>query len=107
MFLIDRRFLWAAGYSAFGACLAAIGLIHGAEVHFFESPKIALGYAFLGVLCLAFHALGVAPREIDETDPVDVEDATERGILLPEPVAPPRPAAAPGIVAPAGTPVGV
>jgi hypothetical protein len=59
-------------------------------------------------VCLGFHALGVAPREIDETDPVDVEDATERGIALgaPPPVPAPLPVA-PGIVAPAGAPVGV
>ena len=35
VFMIDRRFLWAAGYAAFGAALASIGLIHGSKVEFF------------------------------------------------------------------------
>jgi AGZA family xanthine/uracil permease-like MFS transporter len=100
VFLIDRRFLWAAAYSFFGAGLAAIGLIHGAKVHFFESPKIALGYAFLGIVALGFHALGVAPRQVDASDPVDVEDALERGAAVGTPVRAPVPSAPP-LVAPA------
>ena len=32
VFMIDRRFVWAAGYSFLGAALASVGLIHGAEV---------------------------------------------------------------------------
>ncbi len=81
VFMIDRRFLWAAGYSFLGALLASIGLIHGAEVSLdFDAVqmKIALGYALMGVVCLAFSRLGVPEREIDATDPVDIEDYAER-----------------------------
>jgi len=92
VFLIDRRFLWAAGYSFFGGALACVGLIHGAKVHLFESPKIGLGYAFLGVVCLAFHLLKVPEREVDPTDPVDVEDALARN---PEPMVVEEPAPRP------------
>ena len=77
VFLIDRRFLWAAGYSAFAAALASIGLIHGAKVAFFADWHVALGYAFLAVLCVAFHLLRVPEREPDPTDPIDVADAAE------------------------------
>jgi AGZA family xanthine/uracil permease-like MFS transporter len=77
VFMIDRRFLWAAGYAAFGAALAAVGLIHGEKVVFFADLEIALGYAFLALTCVAFHALRVPERIADPTDPVDVADAAE------------------------------
>jgi adenine/guanine/hypoxanthine permease len=77
VFMIDRRFLWAAGYAAFGAALAAVGLIHGEKVVFFADLEIALGYAFLALTCIAFHALRVPERVADPADPVDVEDAAE------------------------------
>jgi AGZA family xanthine/uracil permease-like MFS transporter len=81
VFMIDRRFLWAAGYSFLGALLACVGLIHGAKVSLdFESIqlKLALGYALMAVVCLVFSRMGVPEREIDLDDPVDVEDYAER-----------------------------
>jgi adenine/guanine/hypoxanthine permease len=81
VFMIDRRFLWAAGYSLLGAALAGVGLIHGAKVSLdFESIqlKLALGYALMAVVCLGFSRMGVPEREIDLDDPVDVEDYAER-----------------------------
>jgi AGZA family xanthine/uracil permease-like MFS transporter len=79
-FMIDRRFVWAAGYSFLGAALALVGLIHGAKVSLQPDAlqgKIALGYAFMGLVCLAFVALKVPQREIDLGDPADVEAAAE------------------------------
>ncbi|MDX6708940.1 MAG: adenine/guanine/hypoxanthine permease [Solirubrobacteraceae bacterium] len=79
-FMIDRRFVWAAGYSFLGAALALVGLIHGANVSLQPDAlqaKIALGYAFMGLVCLAFVALKVPQREIDLGDPADVEAAAE------------------------------
>ncbi|MEA2217764.1 MAG: adenine/guanine/hypoxanthine permease [Solirubrobacteraceae bacterium] len=81
VFMIDRRFVWAAGYSFLGAALATVGLIHGAKVSLdFESIqlKLALGYALMGVVCLVFSRMGIAEREVDLSDPVDVEDYAER-----------------------------
>jgi AGZA family xanthine/uracil permease-like MFS transporter len=81
VFMIDRRFLWAAGYSFLAAILACVGLIHGAKVSLdFEAIqlKLALGYALMGVVCLVFSRMGVPEREIDLDDPVDVEDYAER-----------------------------
>jgi AGZA family xanthine/uracil permease-like MFS transporter len=80
-FLIDRRFYWAAGYSALAAALSCVGLIHGAKVSLdFDSVqlKIALGYFFIALVSLAFAALKVPEREVDATDPADVEEAAER-----------------------------
>ena len=78
VFMIDRRFLWAAGYAFFGAALAAIGLIHGEKVEFFADLEIALGYAFLGArLPRVRTPCKVPERTVDPDDPVDVEDAAE------------------------------
>jgi AGZA family xanthine/uracil permease-like MFS transporter len=81
VFMIDRRFGWAAGYSFLAAGLASVGLIHGAEVSLdFEAVqmKLALGYALMGVVCLVFSRMGIPEREVDLGDPVDVEDYAER-----------------------------
>jgi AGZA family xanthine/uracil permease-like MFS transporter len=80
-FMIDRRFYWAAGYSALAGILASVGLIHGAEVSLdFEAEqlKIALGYFFVAVVCVAFAYMKVPERPIDPDDPADVEEAAER-----------------------------
>jgi AGZA family xanthine/uracil permease-like MFS transporter len=84
VFMIDRRFLWAAGYSFLAAILCCFGLIHGAKVSLdFDSIqlKLALGYALMGVVCLAFSRMGIPEREIDIGDPVDIEDYAERTAL--------------------------
>lgn len=93
-FMIDRRFLWAAGYAAFGALLASVGLIHGAKVQLFvPDGGIALGYLFMALVCVAFHLLRVPEREVDVDDPMDVEEAAERAAA--EPLLPRRPAREP------------
>ncbi|WP_354701601.1 hypothetical protein DSM112329_01925 [Paraconexibacter sp. AEG42_29] len=98
VFLIDRRFVQAAAFCFIGGALASVGLIHGAEVDLFEAPKVGLGYALSGVVCLGFHLLKVPERERDPTDPMDVDDelaeAIESGkvpaaVKTPEPVAVP------------------
>jgi len=81
VFMIDRRFVMAAIYSFLGAGLATVGLIHGAEVSLdFESVqmKLALGYLLMGVVCLIFSRMGIPEREVDMSDPIDVEDYAER-----------------------------
>ncbi|MDW5592816.1 hypothetical protein VSS74_00605 [Conexibacter stalactiti] len=92
-FMIDRRFLWAGGYAFFGAALASVGLIHGAKVELFvPDGGIALGYAFMGLVCVAFHFLRIPEREVDPDDPMDVEEAAERAaappLFGPKPTAP-------------------
>jgi AGZA family xanthine/uracil permease-like MFS transporter len=85
-FMIDRRFKWAAGYSFLGALLALVGLIHGAEVSLDPSAlqaKIALGYFFMGLTCLALLLLKVPEREVDLGDPADIEAAAERAAHAP------------------------
>ena len=66
--MIDRRFVWAAGFSFLAAALALVGLIHGDEVSLSPDDvqaKLALGYAFMGLVCLAFSRMGIPERELD------------------------------------------
>ncbi len=84
-FLIDRKFFWAAGYSAGGAILGFIGLVHGAKVGWDIGPQIALGYLFAAIILAGFGLLTRGqPAElpsdeevqaaIDEGTPVDGGD---------------------------------
>jgi AGZA family xanthine/uracil permease-like MFS transporter len=77
VFAIDRRLLWAAAFSALAAALSSIGLIHGSEVKFFVNGEIALGYAFLAIVFIAFHFLKPELREVNPDDAMDVEDRAE------------------------------
>jgi adenine/guanine/hypoxanthine permease len=79
VFLIDRRFYNAAAFCGFGALLSIVGLIHGNAVHVFTDGKIALGYVFAGVVCLAFTLLKLPERQPDPSDPMDIEAAAEAG----------------------------
>jgi AGZA family xanthine/uracil permease-like MFS transporter len=79
VFIIDRRFYWAAGFCALSAGLTLVGLIHSPKVHVFSGEKIALGYAFMAVICLACAALRPPLRELDPTDPEDVPGAVFDG----------------------------
>jgi AGZA family xanthine/uracil permease-like MFS transporter len=83
--IIDRRFELAAGYCFAGAGLAFIGLIHGPKVGWAIAPKVALGYAMTGVLCLAFAQLKTERRAVDLTDPIDVADAAAAAHIPPAP----------------------
>ncbi|GAB3669971.1 hypothetical protein GCM10027589_38320 [Actinocorallia lasiicapitis] len=53
-FIIDRKFLWAAGYAAAGAALSFIGLIHGEKVQWNAEGQVALGYLLAAAVLLAF-----------------------------------------------------
>ncbi|WP_436759056.1 hypothetical protein [Streptosporangium sp. V21-05] len=64
-FVIDRSFLWAAGYAFAGAALAFIGLIHGERVEWNANGQVSLGYLFAGLILLAF--IFLKPRPSDET----------------------------------------
>jgi AGZA family xanthine/uracil permease-like MFS transporter len=88
--IIDRRFYYAALACTVGGVLTLVGLIHGPKVHLFESPKIALGYALAGVVCLAYAQLKLPPREPDPLDPVDMEDAAMTAAAKREPAPEPR-----------------
>lgn len=69
-FIIDKRFVAAAVYCFIGAALGFIGLIHAEQVGWNVGGQIALGYAFAGLILLAF---GLATRgKASEAPPTEV-----------------------------------
>jgi AGZA family xanthine/uracil permease-like MFS transporter len=60
-FVIDRSFVWAAGYCLLGAALSFIGLIHGVKVEWNANGQVSLGYLFAGLIFLAFSFAKTAP----------------------------------------------
>jgi AGZA family xanthine/uracil permease-like MFS transporter len=69
-FIIDKQFLAAAVYCFIGALLGFIGLIHAEQIGWNVGGQISLGYAFAGLILLAFAALarrsGTAPESAEE-----------------------------------------
>ena len=53
-FLIDRKFLWAAGYAAGGACSASSACCTAPRSAGTSAAQIALGYLFAAVILAAF-----------------------------------------------------
>lgn len=102
VFIIDRNFLWAAIYCAFGTGLASIGLIHGEEIGWMDNGQVVLGYAFTTVVLAAAYFLRAPARATNMDDPMDVEEEAVRptwGVYpSPEPIpvqSPPPPTADP------------
>src|SRR3954468_953409 len=65
-FIIDRRFVSAAIFALVGSVLSFVGLIHAEKVQWNANGQVALGYLFVGLICLAFAAVHAAPREAEE-----------------------------------------
>ena len=74
-FIMMRKFVSSAIAAALGAVLSWIGLIHASEVSWAAQPSVALGYAMLAVVLLAFayrnHSESAVP---EEDDPADLAD---------------------------------
>jgi len=65
-FIIDRRFLSASAFALAGSVLSFVGLIHAEKVQWNANGQVALGYLFVGLICLAFATAHAAPREAEE-----------------------------------------
>jgi adenine/guanine/hypoxanthine permease len=65
-FIIDRRFVSAAIFALAGSVLSFVGLIHAEKVQWNANGQVALGYLFVGLICLAFAATHPAPRDAEE-----------------------------------------
>ena len=74
-FLLMRRFYASATAAAVGAVLSFVGLIHAAEVAWAAAPQIALGYALLAVVLVAFAFL--RRHADDEADALAAEASAE------------------------------
>jgi adenine/guanine/hypoxanthine permease len=51
VFIIDRKFDWAALFAAAGAVLAFFGFIHGTPLGIGNSAPLALGYLIIAGVC--------------------------------------------------------
>ena len=65
-----RKFYASAIAAAVGAVLSWIGLIHASSVSWAAQPEVALGYAMLGIVLVAF-----AFHRRNEPEYVEAEEA--------------------------------
>lgn len=61
VFLIERRFDYAAAFALAGAVLTFFGFMHGPAVGIAVTPMVAAAYAIVGGLLIACHKLEWAP----------------------------------------------
>jgi AGZA family xanthine/uracil permease-like MFS transporter len=54
VFIIDRKFGWAAVYAGAGAVFSFFGFIHGTSLGWGNSAPVALGYVLIAGVCLVF-----------------------------------------------------
>lgn len=82
-FIIDRNFVWAAGYLAGAAILSFVGIINAEEVQFNANSEVTLGYLFGAAVCVAF-AMMKLPRREKEADELamDAEEARLEAMRL-------------------------
>ena len=74
-FIMMRKFVSSAIAAALGAVLSWIGLIHASEVSWAAQPSVALGYAMLAVVLLAFAYRNRSESAVpEEDDPADLAD---------------------------------
>ena len=71
VFIIDRKFMYAAYFSLAGAVLTFFGLMHGQNVGFGQTPLVALSYLIVfGILVgtAKFAVTAKAPEEVEEPE---------------------------------------
>ncbi len=74
-FIMMRKFVSSAIAAGLGAVLSWIGLIHASEVSWAAQPSVALGYAMLAVVLLAFAYRNRSESVVlEEDDPADLAD---------------------------------
>jgi len=75
-FVIDRNFVWAAGYLVVAAALSFVGIINAEKVQLNASSQVTIGYLLAAAVCIAFATMKL-PRREKEADELalDAEDA--------------------------------
>ena len=68
VFIIERRFNWAATYAAIAAVLSFFGFIHGSQLAINASPSVVAGY---GVLALILAYLSKQEEGPMDWSPID------------------------------------
>lgn len=69
-FIIDRKWMSAAGYAVFGASMSFFGFIHATQLGFNRAPGPAIGYLGIGLTCVFMmyytRSKGIGPVTEDE-----------------------------------------
>ena len=75
-FIIDRNFVWAAGYLVVAAALSFVGIINAEKVQLNASSQVTIGYLLAAAVCIAFATMKL-PRREKEADELalDAEEA--------------------------------
>ncbi len=55
IFVIDRKFLVAAGYALLTAFLSFFGIVHASAITWAASPDVAVGYVLVAVIFVFMH----------------------------------------------------
>lgn len=86
-FIIDRNFVWAAGYLVVAAALSFVGIINAEKVQLNASSQVTIGYLLAAAVCVAFATMKL-PRREKEADELalDAEEAmVQRAPVVTEP----------------------
>lgn len=71
VFVIEKRYNWAAVYAGVAAFLSFFGFIHGAQLAINASPTVTFGY---GVMTLIFVAMAIKQEGALDWSPVDSDN---------------------------------
>ncbi|MGB8384507.1 MAG: hypothetical protein WCG47_25265 [Dermatophilaceae bacterium] len=90
-FIIDRNFVWAAGYLVMAGVLSFIGIINAEKVQINANQEVTMGYLLAAAVCLAFATRRLPPR-VKDADELALD--AQEGLVAPATVPTPEPTAA-------------
>lgn len=92
-FIIDRNFVWAAGYLVAAAALSFLGIMNAEKVQLNANSQVTIGYLLAAAVCIAFATMKL-PRREKEADELalDAEDAMVQQATKATQVSTPEPA---------------
>ena len=76
-FIIDRKFLNAAGFAMAGAVLTFFGLMHGEAVGFGQTPAVAVAYVMVAAVLYGCYQFGHAPAAVPNPEHEEAHDVDE------------------------------
>ena len=66
-YIIDRKFMYAAGFALAGAIMTFFGFMHGEKIGFMQTPVVAVSYLIVsGILIACAKFAVVAPKPAEE-----------------------------------------
>jgi adenine/guanine/hypoxanthine permease len=72
-FIIDRNFVWAAGYLGVAAALSFLGIINAEKVQLNANSQVTIGYLFAAAVCIALATMKL-PRREKEADELALDE---------------------------------